>query len=320
MIPGLGSTPAAHGVNDECHSVLFVDRQAARQAMKRRHRAVGTVERALRAECSAATSMLNLIAVRHSGQTRAFLLLRCGFQDGSSSNWFAVHRIDVSAVAIAVQCYSREHALPAGAVRLVVVRSDADEQPAPPQRTVPSREANGGDVGSGNGGVDEIALHATLRATVGKGGAARLALAGVEACMYCLDELRDGDEVLAFPCPGAHLAHAACTTQWLAYAHTCPACRFDLPRDVSPRTLDALLQPARAKLSRLAVGIKLDEPRGGEEAAKDESAELDELRHMLASGAPSQRRPVLAPAFHDANEQDDLPLCNVRHCIQCLGR
>ena len=109
--------------------------------------------------------------------------------------------------------------------------------------------------------------------------------------MYCLDELLDGDEVLAFPCPGTHLAHAACSTQWLARAHTCPACRFDLPRDVTPRTLDALLRPARAKLSRLVVGIQPDGPRGGEEAAKvDESAELNELRRMLASGEPSQRR------------------------------
>jgi hypothetical protein len=257
--------------------------------MKRRYRAVGVAERALRRQCETVPSMLTSVCVReYAGHVRAPLLLRCGFADGSCTDWCPVHRTDVSAVQMAIVWLGRDYTLPENGVRLHVMQADADEVPmVPPQRPSPERE---------RAGVGAAMLAAMPMARLGATGASRLSAAGVDSCMYCLEELRDGDVVLAFPCPGTHLAHALCSAQWLATAHTCPACRFELPRDLTPRTLGGLVQHARSELSRITANEP--QPQGlqrpGVQFENCESAELDELRSLLSSGAPSQRERALS--------------------------
>ena len=267
--------------------------------MKRRYRAVGAAERALRLQCEARASMLTSVCIReYSAAMRAPILLRCRFQDGTSTDWGVVYKTDVSAVKMAIAWYGRNHELPDDGVRLHVVQGD-DAEVRPILQHPPTQ------------GVGHAMLSAMPRMRLGDLEVKRLAANGVEACMYCLEDLTEGDEILAFPCPGAHLAHADCSAQWLTTAHTCPVCRFDLPRDLTPRTLGGLVAPARDKLSRTAAALPspahdvtvrppcdvvlLDV---GEQPAEDyEAEEVDELRQLLLRGVPSQRdRSVSHPA------------------------
>ena len=48
-------------------------------------------------------------------------------------------------------------------------------------------------------------------------------------CAFCLEPFAQGAQIIVFPCPGAHVAHATCTERWLSVASTCPTCRFALP-------------------------------------------------------------------------------------------
>lgn len=47
-------------------------------------------------------------------------------------------------------------------------------------------------------------------------------------CPCCLMAITEGSKVLSFPCPGNHLFHAGCLTEWLRIGgrkFTCPVCR-----------------------------------------------------------------------------------------------
>lgn len=50
------------------------------------------------------------------------------------------------------------------------------------------------------------------------------------SCPVCAEELEELEPVLRLPC--GHLYHGdCCILPWLARAHTCPACRFELKKD-----------------------------------------------------------------------------------------
>ena len=84
----------------------------------------------------------------------------------------------------------------------------------------------------------------------GKLGDASL-LAG-RTCPVCIDSFDAGDELVVLPCHGLHVSHWACLQPWLATAHTCPACRFELPT-AKPATPDggAPMQRAWVEMRRL---------------------------------------------------------------------
>jgi predicted RNA-binding Zn-ribbon protein involved in translation (DUF1610 family) len=165
----------------------------------------------------------------------------------------------------------------------------------------------------GHSGVGAAVLAGLPRLRLDDCSAARLSRDGPDVCMYCLEALGGGDEVLAFPCPGAHLAHATCSAMWLSKAHTCPACRFELPRGLTPRTLGAFFEHARRRLDSVAAAES--QPHGRPEQPStgppddstrthlaygstalqtaQETAEVLELQHLLASGRPSERERLL---------------------------
>lgn len=49
------------------------------------------------------------------------------------------------------------------------------------------------------------------------------------SCPVCSEELEELEPVRRMPC--GHLYHGDCILPWLARAHTCPACRFELKKD-----------------------------------------------------------------------------------------
>ncbi|XP_044477193.1 uncharacterized RING finger protein C2A9.04c-like [Mangifera indica] len=49
-----------------------------------------------------------------------------------------------------------------------------------------------------------------------------------EKCSICLEEFNVGDELCRLPC--SHFYHEDCIVPWLEKSHTCPLCRFPLPR------------------------------------------------------------------------------------------
>ncbi|GAB0489606.1 hypothetical protein MMPV_000831 [Pyropia vietnamensis] len=49
------------------------------------------------------------------------------------------------------------------------------------------------------------------------------------SCPVCAEELEELEPVRRLPC--GHLYHGDCILPWLARAHTCPACRFELKKD-----------------------------------------------------------------------------------------
>jgi len=49
------------------------------------------------------------------------------------------------------------------------------------------------------------------------------------ACPVCAEELEELEPVRRLPC--GHVYHGPCLLPWLARAHTCPACRFELKKD-----------------------------------------------------------------------------------------
>ena len=74
-------------------------------------------------------------------------------------------------------------------------------------------------------------------------------------CPVCIECFNAGDELVVLPCQGLHVSHWACLQPWLATAHTCPACRFELPtaKPATPEDGAAPMEKAWAEMRRLQV-------------------------------------------------------------------
>ena len=72
-------------------------------------------------------------------------------------------------------------------------------------------------------------------------------------CPVCIECFNAGDELVVLPCQGLHVSHWACLQPWLAMAHTCPSCRFELPtaKPATPEGGAAPMQKAWAEMRRL---------------------------------------------------------------------
>ena len=75
-------------------------------------------------------------------------------------------------------------------------------------------------------------------------------LAG-RTCPVCIECFDAGDELVVLPCQGLHVSHWACLQPWLATAHTCPSCRFELPTAKKATPDAAPMQRAWVEMRRL---------------------------------------------------------------------
>eukprot|EP00004_Rigifila_ramosa_P000705 TRINITY_DN10731_c0_g1_i1.p1 TRINITY_DN10731_c0_g1~~TRINITY_DN10731_c0_g1_i1.p1 ORF type:complete len:256 (-),score=36.60 TRINITY_DN10731_c0_g1_i1:12-779(-) len=62
----------------------------------------------------------------------------------------------------------------------------------------------------------------------------------VETCAICLDDFREGVEIIRLPCTGQHFYHKQCALQWLRSHKSCPSCRQDIFARPIPSTVDTL--------------------------------------------------------------------------------
>lgn len=54
-------------------------------------------------------------------------------------------------------------------------------------------------------------------------------------CVICQEEMLSGSEVIRLPCSKFHMFHGDCIIKWLnRFGHTCPICKFKLPREKKP--------------------------------------------------------------------------------------
>ena len=72
-----------------------------------------------------------------------------------------------------------------------------------------------------------------------------------DSCAICLEGYAEGEELVCLPCDGLHKGHWRCLRRWLQGAHTCPQCRWSLPRSASSGDLPALMSLGESELERL---------------------------------------------------------------------
>jgi len=48
-------------------------------------------------------------------------------------------------------------------------------------------------------------------------------------CVICLEEFKNGDEVITLPC--FHLYHKKCISDWLKLNNACPICKHVIKKD-----------------------------------------------------------------------------------------
>ena len=79
--------------------------------------------------------------------------------------------------------------------------------------------------------------------------------AASDGCPICLVEYSKDDNVVVFPCEGAHNAHWVCMREWLGRASTCPTCRHELPHRIcSEDFLHEAMASAREEIARWPAG------------------------------------------------------------------
>lgn len=182
---------------------------------------------------------MQICFVDHSGPayTSPHIHVQCLFSDQSRSPW--LNFPGSNAMALRQACANLRG--PGQGARIRLHRHEQGESEAP----------NGG-------AANKSVVSAIPRLVLSERAAARLAAEGHETCPYCLEAFSAGEEVMAMPCAGTHVAHADCTTRWLAVGSTCPTCRFALPKRPTATEIADLVVPAQAELARLdAAGDEL---------------------------------------------------------------
>ena len=200
-------------------------------------RCVEACRRALELQIAANSGSVRLLQVcvlDHSSDEyeQPHLHVKCHFSDGTQAPWESVYNTNQMALRVAVSRLQPS--------LRVQVHVHQDEPPEDDE---------------GPAGMSEDFFEALPKIMLEQRSADRLVADGTDTCTICLDEFVPGDEVLLFPCPGTHKAHASCSASWLANATTCPTCRFNLPMDLpSSRTLGDLLEPAHTEALRIREG------------------------------------------------------------------
>lgn len=212
---------------------------------------------------SSGVRLLQVCVLDHSSEEyeQPHLHIKCHFSNGEQAPWESIYNTNMLALREAL------HRLQPSL--RVQVHVHADE---PPEEEVPL-------------GVSDAFFEALPKVVLAEQSAERLVADGTDACPFCLDNFAPGDELLLFPCPGCHKAHAECSQIWLQGATTCPTCRFALPTDLpTSRTLCSLLEDANHEATRIRENglppcLPIDE----------ETPELAELSMLFHSGRPSAR-------------------------------
>lgn len=130
--------------------------------------------------------------------------------------------------------------------------------------------------------------------TLPRGKLADASMLAETACPVCLECFATGDELVILPC--LHVGHAACLQPWLATAHTCPTCRFELPKTSSVAAAASVatrMWRARAEMRRLTQELVVPPPP---------PAAATELARSLP---PARLEEVLqaCPNFHSIGEE-----------------
>jgi len=118
-------------------------------------------------------------------------------------------------------------------------------------------------------------------------------------CPICLLDVEEGDEIVCLPCVGMHISHKACIRPWLEKASTCPTCRFELPTQATPDTIENLIQQSIAGLARLTTAPDPSSPLAAAETMFDELP-IGATHSGVVAGHPStttagKRRPTFWP-------------------------
>ena len=185
------------------------------------------------AACDNGQRILQLCVIDHATGHGSIPHLHLQFHLGHTrsthtSPWTAVHHVTLADLRSAV------HAEPAcSRTRLHIHPSNGDSNarsaPEPTQRSF----------------VEELP----------RGKLSDASLLADRTCPVCIECFNAGDELVVLPCQGLHVSHWACLQPWLATAHTCPACRFELPT-AKPATSEsgaAPMEKAWAEMRRLQV-------------------------------------------------------------------
>lgn len=224
-------------------------------------------QRALELQLAASSQgarLLQVCVLDHASDEyeQPHLHIKCHFSDGTQAPWESIY--DTNQFALREALHRLQPSL------RVQIHIHADE---PPEDEGPV-------------GMSDAFFSALPKVTLKAHSTERLVSDGTDTCPFCLETFATGDEVLLFPCPATHKAHADCSATWLAGATTCPTCRFALPHDLpTSRTLGSLLACANDEASRISDGepppcLPVDE----------ETPELAELSLLFHSGRPSARR------------------------------
>lgn len=208
-------------------------RRRRRQATER---CVHNSLRALELQLAANTSGVRLLQVcvlDHSSEEheQPHLHIKCHFSDGTQAPWESIYNTNEMALREAL------HRLQPSLRVMVHIHED---DPQEEEEVL---------------GMSDDFFSALPKVRLEHHSAERMVADGTDTCPFCLESFAPGDEVLLFPCPGTHKAHAECSATWLASATTCPSCRFALPNDLpTSRTLGSLLEPARCEAIRILEG------------------------------------------------------------------
>jgi len=116
-----------------------------------------------------------------------------------------------------------------------------------------------------------------------------------DACAVCLDEFAAGELVTVLPC--RHFFHPACADAWLCRERTCPLCKADVVRALTPAATGALVLRGQARARRA--------PRAAAAAAAASArgaVTVGEGAAMAGAGVPALARDAVGTA--DAEPDD----------------
>ena len=117
------------------------------------------------------------------------LHIKCHFSDGTQAPWESIYFTTELALREALLRVQP-------ALRVAVhIHDEVAEEAEVPQ------------------GMSDELFDALPRVKLQSRSTARLEADGCDTCPFCLDTFCDGDELLIFPCPGSHKAHASPTLE-----------------------------------------------------------------------------------------------------------
>ena len=164
------------------------------------------------ASCGTGQRIRQVCCIDHAtfrDEARAHLHLQIHFSNGDASPWFQLSRVTLSDLRTAIA------ALPNN------VRIHLHEEDQARRRTEPS-----------------------FAESLPRGKLAASSLLP-DTCPVCLAAFATGDELVVLPCQGLHKTHWECLQPWLATAHTCPTCRFELPTTKGGAESELVSEPMR---------------------------------------------------------------------------